>query len=157
MHTYLSTVRYLHIINNLPKPLTRCLKLDLVLAGIKHLHHPQKVVHLPIKPLMLRTIHNNLHHSSEAQYIKKMIWAAYSMGYFGFTRSGELTVPTLSAYDPAKDLSPCDMMIDSHQNPQLMSIFLCHSKTPQGDICLPVLRMGPNLLCQWADSWCEPF
>ena len=47
-----------------------------------------------------------------------MLWGAAVLYFFGFFRWGELTVPTLSAYDSGKHLSWGDVSIDDPQSPK---------------------------------------
>ena len=42
----------------------------------------------------------------------KMLWAAAVMCFFGFFRSGEITVPNLSSFDDKKHLAWGDVAID---------------------------------------------
>ena len=58
-----------------------------------------------------------------------MLWAAASLCFFGFFRSGELTVPTEAGYDPDTHLSFEDVSVDSLSNPQSLQVHLKASKT----------------------------
>lgn len=46
----------------------------------------------------------------------KMLWAA-AIGFFGFMRSGELTIPSTLGFDPEAHLSWHDVTTDSLTNP----------------------------------------
>ena len=46
-----------------------------------------------------------------------MLWAAVSLCFFGFLRSGEITVPDDSAYDEGAHLNCRDITVDSIENP----------------------------------------
>ena len=67
-----------------------------------------------------------------------MLWAARCLGFFGFLRTGEMTVPSYSAYDPSVHLSYKDIAVDDLANPQTVSVFIKQSKTD-------LFRRGINL------------
>lgn len=50
-------------------------------------------------------------------------------GFFGFLRSGEMTVPSQSGYDPDCHLSYGDIAVDSPRNPQGIRVAIKQSKT----------------------------
>ena len=56
-----------------------------------------------------------------------MLWAACTLGFFGFLRCGEFTCG--QAYDPGCHLSLGDIAIDSPSNPSTMRVTLKQSKT----------------------------
>ena len=58
-----------------------------------------------------------------------MLWVACCLNFFGFLRSGEMTVPSDSAYDPSVHLSYKDIAVDDLANPQTVSVFIKQSKT----------------------------
>ena len=60
-----------------------------------------------------------------------MLWAAASLCFFGFFQSGELTVPSHSAYEQRLHLSWGDVSIDDTDNPSTLQVFLKRSKTDQ--------------------------
>ena len=64
-----------------------------------------------------------------ASFNSIMLWAAVCTCFFGFLRSGEATVPTLSGYDPEVHLSLSDVALDSHDSPQMVLIRIKASKT----------------------------
>ena len=57
-----------------------------------------------------------------------MLWAASCLGFAAFLCLGELTCPSVGAYDSSM-LSWSDMLVDSHTSPTLLVVGLCHSKT----------------------------
>jgi len=57
-----------------------------------------------------------------------MMWAATSLCFFGFFRSGEITVPSLTSFDSSRHLAWGDVAVDSLDNPK---IHLKTSKTDQ--------------------------
>ena len=60
-----------------------------------------------------------------------MLWAAASLCFFGFFRSGELTVQTINSFDPARHLSWGDVTIDDMSSPSVIRVFLKQSKCDQ--------------------------
>ena len=60
-----------------------------------------------------------------------MIWAACCVGFFGFLRCGEFTVPSTNAYNKERHLSITDVAADSHTSPSTIAIRIKFSKTDQ--------------------------
>ena len=60
-----------------------------------------------------------------------MLWAAATMCFFGFFRSGEITIPSSTAYDATSHLSWGDVAIDNTLSPKLLQVLLKRSKTDQ--------------------------
>ena len=58
-----------------------------------------------------------------------MLWAAFTMCFFGFMQPGEIFLGTDGPFDLTRDLTPQDIEIDSIENPQLLRLHLKHSKT----------------------------
>ena len=59
-----------------------------------------------------------------------MLWAACAC-YFGFLRSGEVTVPSEAAYDSSVHLNMADVAVDSIQTPSTIRLKIKVSKTDQ--------------------------
>ena len=57
------------------------------------------------------------------------IWAACCLGFFGFLRVGEFTVPSLEEYDETTHLSLADIALDSYSAPTLLRVHIKASKT----------------------------
>lgn len=117
-----------------PKEFSSLPRLRLVQAGIKRVYsqHTPLVtkVRLPITPAILRKIHTHWSpRASDPDII--MLWAAATLCFFGFFRSGEVTVPTLSGYQPSTHLSWGDVAVDSHNTPKMVQVKLKRSKTDQ--------------------------
>ena len=60
-----------------------------------------------------------------------MLWAACCLCYYGFLRSGEITVPSESAYDKAVHLNGEDLAVDSVANPSIIKVTIKASKMDQ--------------------------
>ena len=107
---YLSAVQYLHVYQGFPDPLENCLRLQRVVRGIKHSQGSLPAnPRLPLSSNILRMIHSALDLNS---FDDHMFWAACLLAYFGFLRSAEFNVPSLSAFDPSRHLSVRDIAVD---------------------------------------------
>ena len=53
-----------------------------------------------------------------------MLWAAATLCFFGFLRSGEITVPSDAAFDPSCHLTFQDISVDQVSDPQLLRVHL---------------------------------
>ena len=60
-----------------------------------------------------------------------MLWAAFTTIFFGFCRSGTITVECESKFDPKIHLSLADLAVDNSLAPSIISIQLKCSKTDQ--------------------------
>ena len=60
-----------------------------------------------------------------------MLWAAATTTFFGFCRSGEITVECESKFDPKIHLPLADLAVDKALAPSVISIQLKRSKTDQ--------------------------
>ena len=83
---------------------------------------------LPITAAIMRSLKG----SWEMQGItidRLMPWVAACTCFFGFLRSGEATVPTQSAYDPAVHLSISDLSLNSATSPSQTIVRIKASKT----------------------------
>ena len=76
---------------------------------------------------MLRAIHR-VWSATPPPFDRTMLWASFTLGFFGSFRSGEFTCPSVEAYHPDM-LSPADISVDSHVAPSCLSIHLKRSKT----------------------------
>ena len=122
--SYLSAVRFLHVMEGHGNPFEGSLhRLEYVQKGVKReeaASGSQKRSRLPISPSIVRTIKGI---KDEA-----MLWAACCLGFFGFLRAGEFTVPDDKSYDPTCHLSFGDVAVDSQVKPQVVRITVKQSK-----------------------------
>ena len=134
--TYLSGIRHMQITLGLPEPraFSSLPRLRLVQAGIQRSYREQTSqpsrVRLPITPAILRSMRSTLE-SRATDPDTIMVWAAAVLCFFGFLRSGEITVPTTTGFDPMIHLAWGDVALDSTQSPGLLKIRLKRSKTDQ--------------------------
>ena len=142
---YLSAVRSLYIDLGFPDPLVNCLQLQPVLRGIRRTRGSPGPSRLPITDLHMLIIHNSL---SFAIQDHVMFWAASPLAYFGFLRSAEFTVPSLSAFNPDIHLTVDDNAVDSHTSPSCLQLTIKASKTdPFRKGCCLYIGLGRPPLC----------
>ncbi len=134
--TYLAGVRYIQVVLGLPEPrhFSSLPRLKLVQSGIQRAHletcQGNSRIRLPITPdilLKLHTYWNQLDCSPKWT----LLWAAASMCFFGFFRSGEITLPSAEAYSQSQHLAWGDIAIDDRANPRILKVHLKRSKTDQ--------------------------
>ena len=85
---------------------------------------------LPITPPILQRI-RALWNSRPTRADYVMAWAVVTLCFFGFFRSGEITVPSREAFDARVHLSWGDVAIDDRSNPRMVKVHLRRSKTDQ--------------------------
>ena len=152
IRTYIAAVRYLQLTLGLPDPRDSSLPhLRLILTGIKRSQAEEGSYaarpRLPITPVILRRI-RELWNSRPNRGDFTMPWAAVTLCFFGFFRSGEITVPSQEAYDARFHLGWGDVAIDNPRNPQVIRVHLRRSKTDQfgNGVDVAVGRTG-DVLC----------
>lgn len=126
---YLSGVRHLHVAEGFGDPhISAMARLEQVLKGIKATQAKglRRLVRLPITPEILAKLHVVWSGEGEDGC---MLWAAAALCFFAFLRSGELTVPSDSAYDEKAHLCFQDVAVDSLGNPSTLRVRIKASKT----------------------------
>ena len=142
---YLSGIRALHIDQGFPDPLTDCLRLQRVVRGIKRCQGTSSSTRLPITDDLLLVIWRSLDLGCPNHL---MFWAACLLGYFGFLRASEFTVPNLSTFSASLHLSVQDIAVDSSSAPSSMRIRIKGSKTdPFRKGCFIHIGLGRHPLC----------
>ena len=81
---------------------------------------------LPITPSILRPVW-----LQQPTINSIMLWVACTTTFFGFCRSGEVTVECESKFDPQVHLSFLDLAVDNALAPQVISIKLKRFKSDQ--------------------------
>ena len=87
------------------------------MRGIKRSQGSPAARRLPVTDSILSLVHQALDLSS---FDHCMFWAACTLGYFGFLRSAEFTVPNLASFSPELHLSVADISVDSRLSPSGM-------------------------------------
>ena len=96
-----------------------------MLRGVKRSQGSPADWHLPITDSLLSVIHwaldlNIFYHWA--------FWATCVLGYFGFLRAAEFTVPNLASFSPASHLSVADIAVDLLQSPTCLHVQIKASK-----------------------------
>lgn len=142
---YLSAVRSLHIDEGFPDPLLNCLRLQRVVRGIKRAQGSSSYSRLPITDGLMMVIFKSLDLSVPDHC---MFWAACTLGYFGFLRSAEFTVPNLASFSSTLHLCVQDIAVDSATDPSCLRIKIKASKTdPFRKGCFIHIGKGRFPLC----------
>ena len=136
IRTYLASVRHAQIVRGLPEPWehSNLPRLRLVQAGVQRAWaeqgHARVRQRLPVTPAHLRLVHGVWnHHAPDPDIV--MLWAAATACFFGFFRSGKITVPSRNAYNSKVHLSWGDVTVDSHSSPSIVRVHLKRSKCDQ--------------------------
>ena len=134
--TYLAAIRNLQLSLGLPDPrdTSTLPRLKLLLAGVRRIRardptRPPRI-RLPITLAALSAI-KQLWERSEVTHNTLMMWAAATVCFFGFFRSGEITVPSVAAYDTTVHLAWGDVAVDNPSKPTAIRIKLKRSKCDQ--------------------------
>ena len=128
--SYLAAIRYVQISLGLGDPHTAAMpQLEYVVKGVKKktAGRPARC-RRPITPQILAMMKQVWEHEPD-KFDAAMLCAAACMCFFGFLRSGEVVVPSVSEYDPAVHLSVGDVRVDSTSAPQYLEVRIKASKT----------------------------
>ena len=130
---YLSAVRRMQIVAGLGDPFAASWPLlECTLKGIKLTQARstagQTRLRLPITPALLRLLREFWEKTPHDQDCI-MLWAACCTCFFGFLRSGEITVPSAKEYDAGSHLSEGDVRLDSVTSPTTVQVWIKASKT----------------------------
>lgn len=130
--SYLSAIRFLHIAEGEADPFKAShLRLQYVLQGIKRVEAEAgagRRERLPITPRILRSLKGMLDKKATDHDVV-MLWAACCLGFFGFLRAGEMTVPGDNGFDASAHLGFGDISVDNPRNPQMVRVRIKQSKT----------------------------
>lgn len=130
---YLSALRRFQIVQGMGDPFVSSWPLlEYVLKGIKS-RQAKKVplsakARLPITPPLLLAM-RSFWEKDKHNVDNIMLWAACCTCFFGFLRSGEVTVPSMNSYDKDIHLSVGDVLLVSPQSPVAVQVFIKASKT----------------------------
>ena len=149
--SYISAIRHLQISHGLPDPgIPDMPKLEGVMKGIKATQARSNTTspkRLPITTDILGQIYSIWEAEGPLQD-HKMLWAAVTLSFFGFLRSGEVTVPSDTGFDASVHFTFEDIAVDNALNPSFLKIRLKASKTDpfRRGVDIVVGRTG-NKLC----------
>ncbi len=129
---YLSAIRYGQIAAGYKDPFaTPWPRLQYVIKGIKRDQAEKGIKakpRLPMTPAILRKL-KHVWKASAGDHDTKMMWAACCLGFFGFLRCGEMTVPNDGAFDQSCHLSFRDLAVDHPAEPTTIKVHIKASKT----------------------------
>ena len=121
---YLSAVRHLHVETGIGDPgIASMLKLEQVLRGIKRSQVGTA------EEANVHGVTGGPQGQLGGEQDAKMLWAAATLCFFGFLRSGELTIPSEGGFDEGAHLEFGDISTDSLEKPSLLRVRIKASKT----------------------------
>ena len=134
--TYLSGVRQMQIAGGYPDPNIHQLpRLRQVIRGVELMRGRRgltKRPRLPITPSILKKMRGIwVQEVAPPTFDQRMLWAASLTAFFGFCRSGEVTIGNGSTYDADVHLSIRDVAVDCKAAPTMISLLLRRTKTDQ--------------------------
>ena len=125
---YLVAVQDLHRELNFPLKLTEMHRLQKVLTGIKRLIPTKQRDRFPITLTVLHSIHSYLKPEFSHNLNHVMLWAAFTLAFFGFLRSSEFTCN--GPFDPSVHLTCNDItLLPNSHSPSHMLVHIKQSKT----------------------------
>ena len=143
---YLSALRFFQILQGLGDPsLSAFVRLHYVLRGISRAQpRCSRPVRLPITIDVLESLFQ-VWAAAPPQYEFTMLWAACTLGFFAFLRSGEFT--SVPGGNHAT-LTPADVQVDNRHNPSFLAVTLRQSKTdPFGAGCTLYIGRSGSHIC----------
>ena len=145
---YLFAFRDLHRKYNFPLKLPKMFRLQKVLNSIKRSQTPVKLDHYPITIQILQSIFNSYqpHLSCDLNHV--MLWAAFTLAFFGFLRSSEFTCND-KVFDPATHLCLKDVtFVPNIEPPNYMLVLIKRCKTdPFCNGCTLTLARSTTSIC----------
>ena len=133
IRVYLSAIRSLHVNCGLSDPLIGCLRIPLVVKGLRRIKSQKSPPKLPITPLILHYILGQLNLEN---FNDVMFWAVCCTAFFGFLRAAEVTVTPDKCVGNTY-LAVSDVSVSNQSHPGAVFIKLRYSKTDQfGTGCL---------------------
>ena len=148
---YLAGVRHLHIALGHANPFNYPMeRLRLLIKGARResaKERPErKNLQRPVTADAMRVLRQSWERE-EPRSNGRLLWAACCVGWFGFLRAGEFTVPKGALFDPALHLSLADVQVDNWRSPEWVKVRMKQSKTDPfrlgATICLG--RTGEDL------------
>lgn len=125
LKVYISALRLFHIENGHSDP-TKDMLLQYVIKGIKRSQLASVRPRLPITVDLLRDLKRALHSSSTLSFHdKRMLWAAFSTGFYGFLRASEFCAPYAHSFDCSRSLCLTDLSL----TPSSAQLLIKASKT----------------------------
>ncbi len=134
IESYLAALRHFRVVSDpdCPFPSLHSPYMKILLRGIKRIQaQPTSArVRLPITASLMRRIKAQLS-LRPTSFLKVLIWAACSVGFFGFLRAGEFLIPDGVQFDPSRHLSLADIVLDTSAPRWRFLVTIKASKTDQ--------------------------
>ena len=145
---YLFAVQDLHRQHNFPLKLSNMYRLQKVLTGIKRTQKPPKLNHHPITIHILDSIYNYFKPPQEYNVDHIMLWATFTLAFFGFLCASEFTCNS-SSFDPTVHLCLRDVtFIPTIESPSHMLDSIKQSKTdPFRQGCTLTIARSTTSIC----------
>ena len=124
---YFSAIRRLQIAHNYADPMIASFpKLESVIRGIKLEQARNKDSSPKRLPITIDILYQlrSFFEAYGQDPDSFMLWAAVSTCFFGFMRSGEMTLPSESAFDPSTHLCFSDVSVDDITKPLVVKLFV---------------------------------
>ena len=145
---YLFAVQDLHRQLNFPVKLQKMYRLQKVLTGIKRSQTPSKLDRYPITIQILNSIFSCFQPSLSCNVDHIMLWAAFTLAFFGFLRSSEFTCNG-GTFDPTVHLCSSDItFLPNIESPNHMLVTIKQSKTdPFRKGCTLTIARSTDSVC----------
>ena len=125
---YLVAVQDLHRELNFPLQLNKMHRLQKVLTGIRRLTPARQLDRFPITLQILHAIHTYFQPEYSQNLDHVMLWAAFTLAFFGFLRSSEFTCN--APLEPSVHLTARDItLVPNSHSPSYMLVRIKQSKT----------------------------
>lgn len=126
---YLAAVRHSQISLGMGDPQMGTMpQLEYILKGVKRKAQSSSRTRLPITPGVLMQLKQAWQHSPDTRDAV-MLWAAATLCFFGFLRSGEVVSPGDHTFDPTVHLAYGDVTISDPHDPSFLEVRIKASKT----------------------------
>ena len=144
LKVYLAAITRAHIEAGFSNAICDDLLLQFTMQGIKRQHGAFSRTRLPITMELMRTLHVSLQtQPTLCEYDKVMLWAAFTLAFFGFLRVSEFVAPTCLSFDPQRTLLGSDITSAAD-----LVVFIKASKTdPFRRGCRIVIASSGSSVC----------
>lgn len=125
---YLSAVWHFHIMMGAPDPkISNMPRLEQVLKSVQAMQELWGQAKLPMTPDIMLKLEEIW--SSGKTFNSTLLWAAASLCFFDFLRSGEVMVPSRETFDRGTHLGAEDITVNSQEKPTTLKVRIKAFKT----------------------------
>ena len=122
---YLAAIANFYVEQGTPLRTDNMFQLHRILKGIKRTSTPQKRTRRPITIQILSEISDLLGPAFSEELDTVMLWAAFTLAFFGFLRVSEFTCSSSKSFPAVKDV----VFVPNIQNPDHIKVRIKQSKT----------------------------